>query len=296
MPFEEDVLRLAQQGMAESEIAEQLRAKRATVHRILREVGRTEPEDSEGDDEPQEDTDIKEVTAELVVPTSTRIASRVSPLPILPQPRADQRDRLRQILRYFEDNATGMRWRDPWDLVTWLWDQAGRVPQLEADLAASRAQLAQAQGQLEAWERWKDDRVGNEVERKATERRHQLDETYSSQLSNLRATLDRETAARVAQMAELGQLRERLRLTIGALQRSQAERDQFADENQSLRVGLDRALRGWVEREGLSPDARGLNALLGRLGSLYYEQFRENLTARYEGRDPRPAQLGGGGQ
>ena len=304
--FEEDVLRLNQQGLSETEIAERLRAKKTTVRRVLKEVGEPEDVASEGDSadsvrngEPVEEEGDRTST-EFAVQASMSVASWLPPLPVIPQPRADQRDCLRPILRYFEDNAGNMRWKDPWDLVLTLWDQACRLGQSEKDLAASRALLAQAQGQLGAWGRWKDDRVRNEVEKRTAERRHELDEEYRIRLETLHAEATRERGAKIEAVTETGRLRDELRQTKWALQQARevngelyGQVDSLMTDNEELRAGCDLALKGWAEREGLTPDARGMNVLFDRCIALWDEQIDENLKAWGSGQPPRRAQLGG---
>ena len=306
MSFEEDVLRLYREGLSDAEIAGRLRAKRSTVRRVLKELGEPEDVASEEDSadnvrngEPVQEEGYRTST-EFAVQASMSVASWLPPLPIIPQPRADQRDRLRPVLRYFEDNAGSMRWRDPWELMLWLWDRACRLTQVEKDLAASRAQLAQAQGQLGAWGRWKDDRVRNEVEKRTAERRHELDEEYRICLETLHAQATRERGARIEAVTEAGGLRDELRQAKRALQQAREVNDELYGrvdslmaENERVRAGYDLALKGWAEREGLTTDTRGVRVLIDRYISLWNEQFTENLNAWVSGQPPRRAQLGG---
>lgn len=295
------VARLASEGLSAIEIARKLKSDKRTILHYSHERG-IELVDQENDDA-ESPTESSAQVAEIVVPTTTGIVVWLPPLPVMPQPRPDQRDRLRPILRYFEDNAANMRWRDPWDFMVWLWGQACRVSQFEADLAALRVQLAEAQGQLSKWQVQLDTRVRIEVGKQAKDKRSQLETEYASRLSSLRADLERETEGGLVAVGEATRLRARLRETECVLQRAQevnaelySERDHLDADNERIRDGLDLALRGWTERDGLTPDVRGVGVIVHRLWALHVEQRNENLRAWIEGRAPRRAQLEGEGR
>ena len=306
MTFQENVLRLSRQGLSEPEIANRLRAKRATVHRVLKGAQTAEDsvalEDPEDDDETTEGPGVEDDTEEGTPTAIASVRQRTTTVwdprpPPFPRPPTDLAWYLTRQFQDYKDHAalTG-----PWDVVIGWKREAERVPALKAEIATLGQQLSAAQAQNVDWRAHFDTWVRSEVEKQAAVRRAELDAAYATELSSLRVDLGREIAVRQGAMTEVGHLRGELNQTKRELQRAQdvsaelnGELNRLADENQRLRAGLDLTLRDLTERDGFTPNARGVRALIDRYSCLVTEQFVENLWAWVGGRRARVAQLGG---